>query len=284
MKRYLTFITALILAFCLTLPTMAYGSRMNDGADLLSSYEEEALEEMLDSIYNEYNVDAVIVTANSTNGKSVTEYADDFYDSNGYGDDGILFLIDMGNRQWWISTAGVCIDYFSDSTLDYIGSEAAYYLGNGDYYSAFEEFISIAEVYIENGVYGYGDYEEDPYYGYNDPYYDDPYGDIELAGDGVGLGARLIISLVVGFIFAFIIASTVKSKLTTVGAQKNAAVYAINNSMQIAATTDNFLFKNVSRVPIPRNNSSGSRSGRSGGGSSHRSSSGRSHGGRGGGF
>lgn len=45
----------------------------------------------------------IIVTVDSLNGKTVEEYADDYYDDNGYGygenNSGILFLVAMDDRE-----------------------------------------------------------------------------------------------------------------------------------------------------------------------------------------
>ncbi|MBQ2882056.1 MAG: TPM domain-containing protein [Clostridia bacterium] len=246
MKKFLFILISLILITS-AVPTFAMSSRLNDSADLLTSSEETEILDLLDNVSTETSFDLVIVTTNDTEGKSVRDYADDYYDYNGYGESGILFLVDMGNREWWISTSGEAINKFSDSTLDYIGEEASWYLGNGDYVNAFKTFISLSEEYI----YMDGDAEE-------------PYNPI----------STLIVSLIAGFIIALIYVSVLKSKLTTVGAQQNAANYTVNNSLQIAATSDNFLYRRVSRAPRPKSNTT----------TTHSSSSGRSHGGRGGRF
>lgn len=288
-----------IVLFAFSIPTSAISPRLNDDADLLTETEESEISTLLDGVSSETGFDLVIVTTNITNGQSVIEYADDYYDNNGFGNDGILFLIDMENREWWISTSGDAINKFSDSTLDYIGEETVLYLGDGNYYQAFKTFISLSETYINKETdYDYNDnynsdydYGYDYNYGYNDSFYDDFYYENEVE---YNFGTTLIVSLVAGFIIALIYVSSLKSKLTSVGSQKSASNYAVNNSLQIAATRDNFLYKNISRVPRARNNNTSSRSGRSsgssitrssgGGHSVHRSSSGRSHGGRGGKF
>ncbi len=281
MKKLTLIFIALIISLS-AIQSFAVSSRLNDGADLLLSSEEDFLSSTLDAVSESYGFDLVIVTTNDTDGKSVMEYADDYYDNNGYRDDGILLLIDMGGREWWISTAGKGIDYFSDSTLDYIGSEVAYYLGEGSYSAAFQCFISLTETYISQGGDGYN-YNDDFGYDYDDFFQDDCGYTYESEYD---LGTTLVISLAAGFVIALIYVSSLKSKLKSVGAQKNASNYAVSNSLQIATTRDNFLYKNVSRVPRPKaSSSSSSRSGRSSGSHSvHRSSSGRSHGGRGGRF
>ena len=276
----------LIFTLCI-FPISAMSSRLDDGADLLTDSEESELLTLLDDTSTETGFDLVIVTTNSTDGKSVMNYADDYYDGNGYGDDGILFLVNMGGREWWISTSGDGINKFSDATLDYIGSEVAYYLGNGNYLKAFKTFVSLSETYINMETdYNYNDYYNDDYDYYYDYEYDYGYSDYD--DSGYDFGSTLIISLVAGFVIALIYVSSLKSQLTSVGAQKAASNYAVNNSLQIAASRDHFLYRNVSRVPRPKNNNTSSHSSHSrssgGGHSVHRSSSGRSHGGRGGRF
>ena len=131
MKRIITLLSLFVLICSFTFSSAAKSSRINDGANLLDSNEEAMLEDLLSDIYNEYYFDTVVVTVDGTDGKSITSYADDYYDNNGYCSDGIILLIDMDAREWWISTSGMAIEYFSDSILDYIGEEVVYYLSDG---------------------------------------------------------------------------------------------------------------------------------------------------------
>ena len=243
MKKIIFLLISLIIITA-AVPTLAMSSRLNDSANLLNSYEKSEILDLLNQVSNETGFDLVIVTTNDTNGKHIRDYADDYYDYNGYGIDGLILLIDMGSRDWWISTSGEAINKFSDSTLDYIGEEVALYLSDGDYAQAFKEFMSLSAHYI---------YAEDGEY--------DPI-------------ITLLISLGVGFIIAWIYASSLKSQLKTVAAQQNASVYTVKDSLQISATNDTYLYRHISRVPKPKSNST----------STHTSSSGRSHGGRGGSF
>ena len=56
-----------------------------DDAGLLGADEIAALTEKLQSITNTYACEASIVTVNGMGGKSAQDYADDFFDYNGYG-------------------------------------------------------------------------------------------------------------------------------------------------------------------------------------------------------
>lgn len=73
--------------------------RLVDDADLLTDSEEQELNTELDEISEKQQCDVVVVTENSLDGKSAQDYADDFFDYNGYGygdeDSAVLFLIGM---------------------------------------------------------------------------------------------------------------------------------------------------------------------------------------------
>ena len=81
--------------------------RLTDSAGLLSSVENEELLRKLDEISVRQACDVVIVTTNGLGGKTPTEFADDFFDYNGFGigpdADGILLMISMEDRDWAIS-------------------------------------------------------------------------------------------------------------------------------------------------------------------------------------
>lgn len=100
----------------------SYKTAVFDNANLLTPDEETKLYNYINKQSKKYGVDIVILTTNNTNGKSTMVYTDDFYDgiegSTRYGDDGLLFAIDMYNREIYINTVGKCIDEISGSELD----------------------------------------------------------------------------------------------------------------------------------------------------------------------
>ena len=269
MKRIITFISAVALIFAFCISSSANTTRVYDDAGLLDSSEESALENILGDIYNDFYFDAVVVTVDGVGDSSITEYADAFYDYNGFSLNGIIIVVDMEWREWWISTSGRAIDYFSDYALDYIGEEVVYYLSDGWYYKAFDTFAKLSYDYIDYGINGNGEPDDFDFKYINGSEY--------VYESETGWGTTLLISVIAGFVIALICTSNMKSKLTTVGLQKSAENYAISNSLNIASMGDNFLYKNISRSPRVKSSSSH-------GGSSHRGSSGRSHGGRGGRF
>jgi len=237
--------------------------RLWDDADLLTPYEESALLAELDEISERQKLDVVVVTVNSTGASSPMEYADDFFDYNGYGygtnRDGILLLISMEERDWWISTCGYGITAFTDAGMDYISEQFLDDLSSGYYADAFQTFASLCDAFITQARGG------QPYDVYNLP--KEPF-------DG---GMALILALIVGLITALIYTGVLKGQLHTVRRQASASDYMKENSMQIRDSRDIFLYRNVSRT-LRQTESSG------GGSRVHTSSSGASHGGRGGKF
>lgn len=258
MRKIITFLLLLALLPGLAAPALAADAPyLVDGADLLSGSEERALTQLLREVSREWSVDVVVVTEDDLEGASSTAYADDFFDYGGYGDDGILWLIDMDNRRSTISTCGSCIAVFTDAGQDHMQDLLAPMLTDGEYYDAIETFTELCDDYLRQA-------EEGRSYDASNL----PKGEFEA-------GKALLIALVAGLVIAFIVTAVMKGQLRSVRSQPAAANYVKNGSLQVTEARDLFLYRNLSRVEKPRD---------SGGSSTHRSSSGRSHGGSSRGF
>lgn len=238
---------------------------VTDDAGLLSSSEVASLREDLSVLSNKWGCDIVVVTTNSTYEKTITQYADDFYDYNIFEKDGVLLLIDMESRGWWISTTGSCIDAFTDAGIQWIGKDITKSLSKGDYYKAFKSYMKDCDKFLKQADKG------KPYdVGHM------PVTTQELVGTGVICS---IIGLIISGITLLIFSAGNKS----VKSVDNAASYVVDGSMILSHESDEFVNKVVSKDLIPRDDDS--RSGGSGGGSTiHVGSSGTSHGGGGGHF
>ena len=105
-KKLIPFISILILILSSSFLVMANVNPVVDEAKLLSQDERNQLMESIEVFRKEYNMDLVIVTSNDLEGKKPRDYADDYYDYNGYGlgdnKSGLLLLIDMDDRNIWI--------------------------------------------------------------------------------------------------------------------------------------------------------------------------------------
>lgn len=250
-----------------------------DNAGLLSDEELYSLTEQIRSLRDALELEIVIVTTYGTDGKGAQSYADDFYDKNGYGygesNTGILLLLDMEQREWYMSTCGDAIYIFTDFGLDQLGQTILPWLSQGDYYQAFRCWLEALPEYAE----AYRD--SSPIDGYVQPdEYDSPYGDeIYYYDDHVGIRIQPFpIALVIGLVAAAITILVMRSRMNTARLQSGAVDYLKEGSFHLRQRSDMFLYSRVSRTARPKNTSSG------GGSSVHRSSGGVSHGGRGGRF
>ena len=114
-RKVFTLMLILCLVAGLTLTAYASSAYLVDDAGLLTDAEFSKLEKKLAKISDSHDVDIVIVTVDSTDGEDLMDFADDFYDYNGYREDGILLLVSMDGGDWWVSTTGYGITAITDA-------------------------------------------------------------------------------------------------------------------------------------------------------------------------
>lgn len=269
---YRKIVLSLVILLLLILPianVYAEKTLVIDSANLMMEDEVIDLNTKANALSEKYNMDIVIVTADNLEGKTTREFADDYFDYNGFGVgssyDGILFLIDMENRIPYISTTGIGIRYFTDQRLESI-LDLAYDSGlpEGDYYGAVLGFLEGAENYLQSGI---------PSDQYNEPE------DIAKVNKltAIDIIIALLGGLGVGGVFVLSTISQYRFKK-----KANPYSYRSNSVVNFHSNQDRLINSFTTHRVIPKpqpTNSSRSSSGRS---TTHRSSSGRSHGGRGG--
>lgn len=272
-----------IIMLCLPLSFPALGAagetRVFDQAELLGS-DTARLEEKIAGLRQKTKMDVVLVTTTDADGKSARNYADDYYEAGGFGTrkdhSGVLFLIDMDNREIYISTEGTMIRFLTDSRVDAMLDHAYTYAGNGDYVGVMDSFLDDLAAYYQKGIPG-GQYNYDTETGKISRYY----------------SIRWYEALIAVGISVFCAGGACLNVVREYGMkrqQKQAASYnlAYRANARFAFRNQNDVLANsfVTQRIIPRSNSSGggTHGGSSGGGSrssTHTSSSGRSHGGGG---
>lgn len=227
--------------------------RLVDEAGLLSDSEYNRVLSRLDEISEKLQFELVIVTKDSIGGASAMEFSDDYFDYNNYGygeeRDGALLLINMEEREWYISTSGLGIKALTDSRIQKTGEHIASYLGDSDNEQAFQAFIDDCDKYVTRAKGG------------RLPF---PW------------GRNIVIALAAGLAVGVMVIAVLKGQLKSVTGKGAATDYVVNNSMKVDESRDIFLYANISKRPRPKESTSGS--------STHSSSSGRSHGGGGGHF
>ena len=273
----------LVLGLCLLFSVAVYGQggdgepdfrerslpRLVDDAGLLSQEEEETLLSQLDEISERQQFDVVVVTVDSLNGQYIEQFADDFFDANGYGfgdgHDGILFVISMGEREWGISTSGFGEKAFTDAGQEYIRKQFLPDLSDGNYYDAFAAFAKWADAFVTEAKEG------------------KPYDEGHLPVTASNILFCVLVGLLVGFALAFLRVWIMKWQMRTVYHRSEASDYLVDGSCQIQDSRERLVRRTVNRIRIERQDHSGGGSG-GGGSTTHTSSSGRSHGGSHGNF
>lgn len=134
-----------VTPICSVYAAIEVNQKVHDSADLFSQEEETALQKAAEALSRKLKMDMVIVTVNDTKGKKAQTYADDFYDYNGFGigekKDGALLLIDMDNREIYISTCGSAISYLTDARIEKILDKLYLLITDKQYAKAAEAFL-----------------------------------------------------------------------------------------------------------------------------------------------
>ena len=199
-----------------------------------------------------------------------TSYTDDYYEAGGYGDDGIIYCIDMDAREYHVGTYGKVIDVMTDSRLEDLTDAAASYLSKGNYQKAFDTFLSRTESYMKKGAPD-GAYREDEATGERTK----PINRLTTAETLVSI----LVGLGVAAIFCGGAAASYKIKL-----KNNGFNFRAHSRLDLRERNDVLVNSFVTTRHIQQNSSSGGSSGSSHRSTTHRTSSGRSAGGRSGKF
>ena len=217
-----------------------------DNADLLTDAEEKEFIDKFNTFTEEYEMEIAFVTVTSLDGKTAQEYADDFYDANGYGygenDDGFLLLYlpgEDGQRELYLTTHGDAIYKMSDDMINTMLLEMKDDIISGNYSAALDKYIAKATEYVKPGVHF----------------------------------IWLFVFILVGCVIALFVLNGMAAANKSVIRQADAKVYVRSGSLVLMNCNDAFKGTYVNKEEKVQENSSGS--------STHTSSSGRTHGGGG---
>ena len=275
LKKIIAFLISWMLFLVLLLPASAQTlPRVVDTAGLLSPEEIVLLEEKSAELYDLYGIHAVILTVDSLGGVRPQDFADDYYDQAGYGADGVLYLLAMEERAWYISTCGNLIYALTDYGIQEVGELVLPYLSEELWYDGFFGFLDALPDYLDAfeasaPIDGYAEYSGDYYHGDQEEivYYEEEF--------TPWFGLSLFCGIIAASVSLLIMRISMNSKRP----QRCASVYLADGSWNLTQHRDLFLYSKVTKTRKQEPPKS------TGGGSSvHRSSGGRSHGGGGGRF
>lgn len=266
-RIFLALLLAILFSLMLTGQPLWGASRLVvDQASLFTTAESDALAQQAERIGTAYGLELVVVTTADAAGKSARDYADDFYDQNGYGTgdekSGILFLLDLDNREAYISTSGSGIRYLTDSRIESVLDDVfAAGLADGNYLAACQAFLTATEGFLAAGIPA-GQYtveEQGP--------------NTLTAPEGL---AGLAASGISGLAFALV------NKKRYKGNPRPAFFdYHRNSLVSMGVVADNLVNSRITTRPLPRPQSSGGPGSGSGRSTVHRSGGGSFHGGGG---
>ena len=260
---------SLICCFLFSGQILAYteGQRVFDDAGLFSEEEIRTLEKLCVSYAEETKTDFVIVTTEDAGWKSSEEFADDFYDEGDFGYDrrqgtGVLFLIDMDNRNLYISTCGDAIYYMTDERIDNVLDAVYEEVRKQEYGQGAKVFLEKTKAFLLKDPYAKPTLKE------------------RVMASLRNTPVYLILSAIVALISAQIMKKTRPFKNTV-----EATTYWDEGSFQLVQRDDILVDERTYTERIYRDDRTGGHSGGGGGGSStHVSSGGVTHGGGGHGF
>lgn len=272
MKKWEKLVVAVFLCAMLVTPIAVGATEAEnyvfDYAGLMSEDEITALEMQIADMKEKTGWDIFAVTTDYAEGKTAMAYADDFYDERTAEDsDGILVLIDMDNREIYISTCGKAIRYLTDARIERVLDDGFYYVSNGKYAACLSAMLSTSEYYYDAGI------QESQYN------YDVETGAISEYRTLTWMEVVPVFLLAVGIGVAIYFA-VVKSYSMKGG--RYDYPYMKYGKLDLTAHEDRFIRAHTTHHRIQTSDGGGGRHGGGGGRSStHHSSGGRSHGGGG---
>jgi len=232
--------------------------RIIDKAGILSQQEKASLLAAIASAASTYNFDLVIVTEKNIGSSTPAEYADAFFDENGYGlgqnRDGCLFLLVTESRDYRFSTSGRGVKILNSAAADKLVSSVVKLLKENNFNGAFNAFLIDWKEFLFLDAKGRN---YNFFYQWN--------------------LVLVIIAWVLALAIGCIIVQIWKRGMNTALGQTQAAAYMIPGSLSFREKKDSFLYCTITKTKLQTENSPS-------GGSVHSGSSGSSHGGRGGKF
>lgn len=258
--------------------------RVFDYAGLMTEPSITNLENEISKVRTEMKMDFVFLSSEEAEyNSSDTQaekigmaFADDFYDTNGFGvgEDfsGIIYFIDMSNRMPIITTCGKMINYITDERLAEMLDHAWNHLSEGDFSGSVLSVLKDTQKFVKAGI-PEGQFQ-----------YDTETGQITTPAYKVLTPAEIAIAAGVALLAGGILYASVHGTYQLRGSTYE---YAVRENSEVVITNreDQFLRTTVTRMPKPkppRNISGGPTFGGGRASGTHMSGGGRVHGGGGG--
>jgi uncharacterized protein len=218
----------LFIIFCISAPLFGF-DRLYDTAGLLSDDEAASLKELLDTISLTYDFDMVIVSVKQTGSTEPKDFADAFFDKNGYGlgknRDGCLLLIITDRKVFWFATSGRGKKILTHMASKRLEKDAFNSLEKGDFYST---FLSYTKTWEELLVLDSKGKRYNVLHKYN--------------------AVFVIVAWLVSIGIGFLIVMVWKKSMSTAIPKKQYATYITPGSLSLAVQQDQFLYSTLTKT------------------------------------
>ncbi|WP_165003002.1 MULTISPECIES: TPM domain-containing protein [unclassified Enterococcus] len=160
MKKHFFFFLFLMASFCFPSAAHAATATVNDEAGLFTTDQIQSLEQQAQTLNQKIKGQVFIVTTTS-NTEEPRDFADDYLrEAIGNDNNGSVLLMDMSQREIYISTSGNMIDYLTDKRIDAVLDDVYDQMTNAAYFEAAQAYLTKTAEYVEAGVPG-GHYRVD---------------------------------------------------------------------------------------------------------------------------
>lgn len=135
----------------LNTPAVSSKEKIYDYAEIFSKDQEEYLYERLTNYINNSKIDGIIITTRDLGGYSINQYTYNFYDYNDFADEGVAFIIYLGDNEPKIFMGnsgprdGKVFSLYNEERIKQILEYVYQDIKIGNYYSATENYIKIID-------------------------------------------------------------------------------------------------------------------------------------------
>ena len=209
------------------------GNRVEDAADLLTDEQEAALAQKLEEISRKHDCDVVIITAKSLGRKEARLFAADYYEYCGYSmSGGMVMMVCPEERDYAFVGTGKCYDITKNSWVTYRLKKVVVeeHLSKDEYAAAFNVFAEKSDEFMTNVENGKPPYKENL----------------------ISTTFAAIVAAIVGLIGGGSRSKRMEMKLYSVEHQYGASDYVDRGSLKIVNKGDVFLYSDVVKTEIVR--------------------------------
>lgn len=152
-KRFwAVFLLAALMAAGSGMTAQAGDGLLWDLAALLSEDEGKDLKQRAEDLADDTGYDIMLVTADDSEGREASEYAEDFFMDHKTTLDGVVYLIDMDNREIYVATSGDARFLLDDDRIDQILDDAYEGVSEARYGDAFSAMLDDTEQFVAEGI------------------------------------------------------------------------------------------------------------------------------------